>query len=235
MSRTRADSYRERIATAFLLHPKVALQDLVGSEEERRRLADAVPDLVPFKDHSYHAFIPVVDWDHRLPSEHLVLRIYAYYTNESYRYGQADLKVRLEEIRRRNVFPEFDVPDLSGLVADEAYDVLTDLQGQRQSARLASSWRRDLEPREAARAATVVRASQEFRELARKYPKRPRNLGDAEAVSWVPPCETNHSSWTVDVWYLVSYDGMFGKGHSFLVDLKEERVVAVREFTVRPD
>ncbi len=235
MSRTEADSYRERIAAAFLVHPKVALQGLAATEEARKRLAAAVPDLVPFKDHTYHAFLPVIDWDHRLPSQQLVLRIYAYYTEESYRYGQADLKVRMEEIEKRDLFPEFDVPDLSGLVADEAYDVLTDLEGQRRSARLASSWRRDLEPREAARAAAVVRASPEFRELAKKYPNRPRNLGDAEAVSWVPPCETNHSAWTVDVWYLVAYDGMFGKGHSFLVDLKEERIVAVREFTVRPD
>ena len=60
------------------------------------------------------------------------------------------------------------------------------------------------------------------------------SLGDAEATSWTPPCESGHSSWTLDVWYLLAYDGMFGQGRSFLVDLDEERVVSVREFSLRP-
>lgn len=234
-AKARADEYREQIATALVLHPKVAFQGLVSDEAARRALANRLPDFVPFRRPVYHGFLPVVDWDHRIPSKELIVRVYCYYTPESLAYGKADLKAKLDDIQAKNVFPEFDVPDLSGVVADEAYDVVMTVDGDVQSTRLASAWRRDLDPRDAARAASVVRASQQFAVLKKNLKNRPPNLGDAEAVSWTPPCESHYERWTVDVWYLVSYDGMFGKGKSFLVDLETEQVVAVREFTVRPD
>ncbi len=234
-STNKADQYRRQIAAAFVLHPKVAIQGLVPDEAARNGLADLLPDLVPFQRPDYHGFLPVVDWDHRIPSKELIVRVYAYYTPESLAYGEADLKAKLDDIHAQDVFPEFDVSDLSGLVADEAYDVVIDTDWKVQSARLASAWRRDLDPRAAARAASVVRASEQFAVLRKSLKHRPPNLGDAEAVSWTPPCESHHHRWTVDVWYLVSYDGMFGKGKSFLVDIETEQVVAVREFTVRPD
>ncbi len=234
-TKARANEYRRQIADVFVLHPKVAFQGLVADKAARQALAERLPDLVPFRRPEYHGFLPVVDWDHRIPSKEFIVRIYCYYTPESLAYGKADLDAKQQEIAARDKFPEFDVPDLSGLVADEAYDIVMTVDGEVQSTRLASAWRRDLDPRDAARAASVVRASQQFAVLKKNLKKRPPNLGDAEAVSWTPPCESHYERWTVDVWYLVSYDGMFGKGKSFLVDLQTEQVVAVREFTVRPD
>ena len=26
-------------------------------------------------------------------------------------------------------------------------------------------------------------------------------------MSWTPPCETDHQRWTLDVWYLLAFDG----------------------------
>jgi len=230
-----AREYRSRISSAFVIHPKVALQGLGQDEASKAQLVDAIPDLLPFKGRDYYGFLPVIDWDHRLPSKDMILRVYAYYTKDSLAVGEADLDVRLDEIRQLDQFPEFDVPDCSGIVADEAYDFVVSRVGVLTSSRLTSAWRRDLDPRDAARAAAVVRRSSQMAGLRENTKHRPPNLGEAEAVSWTPPCESGYHRWTVDVWFLVSYDGMFGKGKSFLVDIDTRRVVVVREFTVRPD
>lgn len=232
---SRFDEYRRRIAEALFLHPRVAYQSLASTPEERQKFANAVPDLLPFKGNEYHGFLPILDWDHRLPSKDLVLRVYTYYTAESLALGSADLKARLEQIQELDKYPEFDVPGFANMVADEAYEVAVDLDGKTVASRLTSVWRRELDAREAARAVATVRQSPEFIELCKKIGDRPDSLGDAEAVSWTPPCESGYERWTMDVWYMVAYDGMFGKGRSFLVDLEERRVVAIREFTVRPD
>jgi hypothetical protein len=230
-----ADRYRHSIAETMFLHPRVAYQDMVESAQDRLKFAAAVPDLVPFGDHEYKRFCPILDWDHRLPSKELVLRVYAYYSKDSFALGKADRDARLARIRKLDKFPEFDVPDFSAMVSDEAYDIKLDLDGKALSSRLTSPWRRDINSADAAKAVSAVRRSTEFMEINRAFPDRPDNLGDSEAVSYTPPCESGFPRWTVDVWYLVAYDGMHGKGRSFLVDLVSDTVVAVREFTVRPD
>ena len=58
-------------------------------------------------------------------------------------------------------------------------------------------------------------------------------LGDLEAVSWTPPCETEHERWTLDVWYLLAFDGRIGSGRSFLADVETKQIVSVRDFSVR--
>ena len=199
------------------------------------KFANAVPDLLPFKENEYEGFLPVLDWDHRLPSKDLILRVHAYYSAESYALGKADFEARMEQISNLDKYPEFDVPGFAEMVADEAYEIAVDLDGQAQASRLTSVWRRELDGRDSAKAVATVRQSPEFVELSKKMGNRPDSLGDAEAVSWTPPCESGYQRWTMDVWYMVAYDGMFGRGRSFLVDLESRRVVAIREFTVRPD
>ena len=82
-----------------------------------------------------------------------------------------------------------------------------------------------------AMAVKLARGSEDFKKLAAT--ERGRHLGDLEAVSWTPPCESGHARWTLDVWYLMAFDGRIGTGRSFLVDLDDRRVVAVRDFSVR--
>lgn len=229
------EEYRQRIAEVLEVHPRVAFQKLASTVEEKQAFSGAVPDLVPFKGNEYQGFLPILDWDHRLPSKDLILRIYTYYTVDSLALGKADYLARMEQIQKLDRYPEFDVPDFGHMVADEAYEVAVDLMGSPMASRLTSAWRRELDGRDAARAVATVRQSKEFNELKRKLRNRPEILGDAEAVSWTPPCESGYKRWTMDVWYMMTYDGMFGKGRSFLVDLEAKRVVAIREFTVRPD
>ncbi len=226
---------KAKIAQSMIAHPRVLHQRLLRNGRDAERFASVLPVVVPFKENTYHGFIPILDWDHRLPSRELVLRVYAYYTEESAEVGWADQKARAAEIARIDKYPEFDVPDFADLVADEAYEVVMHLDGTFISSRLTSAWRRELEPRDASAAIQIVRTSNEFLQLQEQVPDRSEALGDAEATSWTPPCESGYHRWTLDVWYLLSYDGMFGQGRSFLVDLQDQRVVSVREFTLRPD
>jgi hypothetical protein len=229
------DEIKTKIAAAMIAHPRVLHQRLLRNGNDAARFAEVLPAVVPFKGNTYHSFMPILDWDHRLPSKELVLRVYAYYSEDSAEVGWADQRARASEIARNDKYPEFDVPDFSDLVADEAYEIDLHLDGTYIGSRLTSAWRRELDVKDAARAIGVVRQSREFNELLNQVPNRPDSLGDAEATSWTPPCESGHHRWTLDVWFLLSYDGMFGQGRSFLVDMEDERVITVREFTLRPD
>jgi hypothetical protein len=214
------------------LHPRVAYQGLVADEAARRRIANALPPLVPFRK-QYEGAICVVDWDHRLPSKGLALRIYAYYDGKTLAAGEETFDDRLEEIGRRDRFPEFDVPDFDHLVADEAYEIELATDGMIGRCRLTSAWRREIAPSDSESAVAIAQRSDEFRRLAEAHPGRPAHLGDLEAVSWTPPCESQHPRWTLDIWYLLAFDGRIGTGRSFLVELGQKAVVAVRDFSVR--
>lgn len=221
---------------ALRQHPRLSYQGALGQAAARARLAATLPTLVPFR-RTYHGAIVVADWDHRLPSRDAVLRIYAYYEAKSLAAGEEAFDDRLEEIGARDRFPEFDVPDFSELPADEAYEAELTLAGEIGRCRLVSAWRRDVAEREAMWAVDAARASSEFKQVAAAAPGRPRHLGDLEAVSWTPPCESGNERWTIDVWYLLQFDGRMGSGRSLLVEVgaraADARVVALRDFSVR--
>lgn len=215
-------------------HPRIAHQGIVTKADDLARLQDSLPALVAFGSARYSGALAVVDWDHRLPSKSVILRVYAYYTDGGLRAGTVEMRARSEQIAARDKFPEFDVPDYAGLNADEAYEAELDPAGTVSKMRLVSPWRREIEPREARTAVQITRGSDQFRKLADDTrAARPDYLGDLESVSWTPPCESNLQRWTVDVWYLMYLDASVGKGRSFLVDLERQAVVGVREFVVR--
>src|SRR5438093_915372 len=113
---------RDELRRELRRHPRVALQNLFGTDGDREKLATAMPNFTPFRAQNYAAGIWVIDWDHRLPSRELVLRLYAFYSEESLTDGLASFKDRDELIKSEEIFPEFDVPDFAGLVADESYE-----------------------------------------------------------------------------------------------------------------
>lgn len=215
-------------------HPRVEYQELASTDQQLRRLKETLPFFVPFEASAYHGYLPILDWDHKLPSQTVILRLYAYYSELTYRTGQAEYNARLEHITLQDKYPEFDVPDFCGLTADEAYEGDVDPDGQVQQVRLVSAWRRNISHGDGKAAVAVARKSEEFQEVLSRSRHRPDYLGDLEAVSWTPPCESNHPYWTIDVWYLTDLDAAMGKGRSFLVDVKSKHVVGVREFVVRP-
>ena len=227
-----ASDLREFVARDLRLHPRVAYQGLVAGGESAASLAAALPPLTPFRT-DYAGAICVIDWDHRLPSRTLALRIFAYYTPETLAAGEESYDDRLEEIGSRDRYPEFDVPDFDHLAADEAYEAELAATGAVGRCRLTSAWRREIAPKEAEIAVITARGSDEFERLSHANPTRPAHLGDLEAVSWTPPCESQHDRWTVDVWYLLAFDGRIGTGRSFLVEIDKSEVVAVRDFSVR--
>jgi hypothetical protein len=220
------------IADDIRLHPRMAYQGIFADTAARARLLGSIPDLVPFRK-QYQGAIVLIDWDHRLPTRQLTLRVFGYYDDLTLAAGEEAFDDRLEEIGRRDKFPEFDVPDFSDLPADEAYEAEIEPDGLVARCRLTSAWRRDIDEDDAQSAVGIARSSGEFAKVAAQAAGRPRHLGDLEAVSWTPPCETGHPHWTLDVWYLLAYDGRMGSGRSLLVDLIDRRVVAVRDFSVR--
>ncbi len=230
---------RTLVARDVRRHPRVEYQELIRELDAAKQLAEALPPLIPFSRPgvrgapTFRGAIAILDWDHRLPSTDLVLRIYGYYTKSSLAAGEKAYDDRLELIAARDRFPEFDVPDFANLVADEAYEVELDTDGVVGECQLTSSWRRHIARKEASKAEAAVRESREFREIDEAAIGRPPQLGGAEAVSWTPPCESGHSHWTIDVWYLLSFDGRVATGRSFLVDLRGPEVVTSREINVR--
>jgi hypothetical protein len=231
------DQHKRQVEAVFASlrrHPRIGHQKLVDAEGMLDQLRGTLPYFVPFLADAYHGFLPVLDWDHRLPSRVVILRIYAYYSELTLGAGRAEFDARTDQIKTEDKFPEFDVPDYAGLTADEAYEGEVDCDtGQVVQVRLVSSWRREVSHSDARASVQVARKSEEFRSLSAKVRRRPDYLGDLEAVSWTPPCESAYNGWTIDVWYLTDLDAAIGKGRSFLVDLKAKRVVGVREFVVR--
>lgn len=223
---------RQLVAADLRRHPRVAYQGLLAESDAGTRLSAALPEMPPFRT-PYAGALTVIDWDHRLPSRGLVLRIFAYYRAESLAAGQEGFDDRLEEIGRVDRFPEFDVPDFDHLVADEAYEVELTTTGEVGRCRLTSAWRREIATADSTGAVEVTRVSEEFKRLTPLLSNRPAHLGGLEAVSWTPPCESQHPVWTLDVWYLLAFDGRIGTGRSFLVDPTAKAVVAVRDFSVR--
>ena len=221
----------KHFARTMRLHPRVAYQGQFTDERVREQMLAAMPDLVPFRQ-AYHAAIAIVDWDHRLPSRTLTVRLYMFYDEWTFAEGEHAYDQRLEEIGQRDRFPEFDVPDFGELPADEIYEAeITD--GTVGPWRLTSPWRREVPVGDGQVAVSIARSSPEFARVAASAVERPRHLGDLEAVSWTPPCESGHKRWTLDVWYLMAFDGRVGSGRSLLVDIQDRTVIRVRDFSVR--
>jgi len=226
-----ATDLRTFVAKDLRLHPRVAYQNLLRPDDAAR-IAAALPAMTPFRD-DYVGALCVVDWDHRLPSQSLLLRVFAYYSSSSFEAGEEAFDDRLEEIGTRDRFPEFDVPDFDHLPADEAYEIELEVDGAVGRCRLTSAWRRNVNHADSEAAVAIAARSDEYKQLRSEMPDRPDRLGPLEAVSWTPPCESQHPRWTLDVWYLLAFDGRVGTGRSFLVDLTSSQVVAARDFSVR--
>jgi len=227
---------RAAVVEGLRLHPRVEQQGLGVERAAREQLAARLPHVVPFRGRSLTKVVALLDWDHRLPSRALVLRLHALYDATGEARLERALAARGEEIRRKDRFPEFDVPDFADLPGDESYDAELTVELGVETMRLVSPWRREVDGEAAAQAVRAVRHSQHFARARAALPGRPPHLGDLEAVAWMPPCESGQARWTIDVWWLTAFDGRLGKGWSFLVDTEaaeSERVVAHREFTVR--
>jgi hypothetical protein len=224
---------REELKRDLRRHPRVELQGLLASDEEKSKLASSLPVFLPFKGKSYKSVLWVADWDHRLPSQNVIMRLYAYYGSGGRHTADDSFSERHAQITSETIFPEFDVSDFSGLPADEVYESERTVAGELKGFHLVSEWRREIEPALGRKAEQIVRSSQHFREIASQTRARPPGLGDLEAAEWSPPSESGHKAWGLDVWYLRAFNGMVGEGTAFLVDLEAGIVVRQRDFQFR--
>src|SRR5262252_1229112 len=120
---------RDVMRAEMRVHPRLVQQRLFASPEDGARIAGALPPLVAFGDAEYSGGVWIVDWDHRLPSRQVVLRLYAHYSDERRQEFDAAFAARREDLAREDLFPEFDVSDFASLPADEAYETEMDLGG----------------------------------------------------------------------------------------------------------
>jgi hypothetical protein len=191
------------------LHPRVAQQGL-GDPQAKALFETARERLVPFRGHDVYATMALLDWDHRLPTKVFTLHVHVCYTPEAWARLRHAFERRGEEVAGRDLYPEFDVPDYGGLPADESYDL--ELSGDAKEGmkgdaiRLVSPWRREIGEDDAAKAVALVRASDKFREVRERAPAETPGLVELEAVAWTPPCESGLDAWTLDVWWLTSFD-----------------------------
>src|SRR5689334_1580581 len=108
--------------TELLVHPRV-IQQSIGEEVGQRVLAASLAKLSTFRERPVHSVVAALDWDHRLPSKALTMRLHVCYEAATRARFEHALSRRRAEIAEHDRYPEFDVPDFGGLPADETYDV----------------------------------------------------------------------------------------------------------------
>ncbi len=200
------------------LHVHVRLMDQAHhSDALGHKLVQALPTIAPFPGRRYNHVHAVLDWDHKLPSEHVFLRIIASYTESTTR----DLKGRLDaieaDINETNLFPEFDLPDFADVEGDECYvAVMKPGDVSFGDLRFVSHWRRQIPPEQAERALELVQQNEVFRavEGARQGP----HLGGPVLVGWTPPAVAQAEHWSIETWLLTEFNGQSGRAHVFMVD-----------------
>nr|WP_316629169.1 hypothetical protein [uncultured Brevundimonas sp.] len=106
---------RTFVAKDLRIHPRVAYQGMFTGEDVAPELASDLPPMPPFRS-DYFGAISVVDWDHRLPSRDLILRVYAFYTESAYAAGEEAFDDRLEDIGTRDISSRF----VEGRFVDQA-------------------------------------------------------------------------------------------------------------------
>jgi len=219
------------VRTALLqrlkVHTRVAQQGLGPTPDVRKKLAASLPDILAFGDRRYAAAHVVLDWDHRLPSEALLLRLYLSYTDREAADVENAFKARDREIDGGNLYPEFDVPDYGEIDASETYVGLVRPKGNEvEELRFFSDWRKSVQQPVVRDVLAAVRGHAGYERSMRE--RSHDNLGPPVVIGWTPPCLANSKHWAVEVWLLVDFDGHMGRAHVFMVDSKLRNVT--REF-----
>ena len=219
------------VRTALLqrlkVHPRVAQQGLGPTPDVRKKLASSLPDILAFGDRRYAAAHVVLDWDHRLPSEALLLRLYLSYTDREAADVENALKARDREIEAGNIYPEFDVPDYGEIDASETYvGLVRPKSNEVEELRFFSDWRKSVQQPVVRDVLAAVRGHAGYERSMRE--RSHDNLGPPVVIGWTPPCLANSKHWAVEVWLLVDFDGHMGRAHVFMVDSKLRNVT--REF-----
>lgn len=211
------------------LHPRVSDQGV--DPEALADLLQRVPQLVPYGSNRYVDVRAIVDWDHQLPSQHYVLRIYAAYSDHEAKAMDTQLRARRNQIETDNLYPEFDLPDFAEIEASEAYaGVFKPGNNDFEDFRFFAPWRKEVRQAVARAAVSAVKELDTFKRALRK--RKNDALGSAVVVGWAPPCLGHSEHWAVEVWLLTQFDGQAGKAMVFMVDSETEEITREYETDV---
>ncbi|WP_106392077.1 hypothetical protein [Enhygromyxa salina] len=217
----------ERAFNDLRVHVRLQEQDIAVSEDFHAQLHASMPELVPYGSNQYAAVRAVLDWDHQIPNEYMLLRIYTAYSRHEARLLDTQIRARDQAITSDNVYPEFDLPDYGDLDASETYiAVLRPGSADFEEFRFFSDWRKEVRPPVARAALSAVKQLESYQEAYRT--RQNDALGSAVVVGWVPPCLAKSTAWAVEIWLVVEFDGQIGKAKVFMVD--SESLVVTREY-----
>ncbi len=221
----------ERVRTTLLqelkVHVRLSDQGYAPDEAQRRTLAGALPSLSAFSDHRFRSVRVVLDWDHQLPSQFVLLRVFGCYDDEADQQVQRQLDARDREIAESNLYPEFDVPDYGEIEGSETYvGVMKPGSTEFEDFRFLSGWRKQVEPFVADAAVRCVRAYGGYKQAAAS--RSSEGLGGPVIIGWAPPCLAETEDWAIEIWLLTQFDGQTGKARVFMVDPVADQVT--REF-----
>ncbi len=203
----------------LLVHPRLRSQNLLPDPRRLAAMAHSFPALMPFEGRQYRHVKAVLDWDHMIPSERATLRLYCAHEDHEARLLDLQFKQRDEEIRRDDLFPEFDVPDYGEIDAAETYLASVEIETwQLEDLRFFSDWRREIRGTIARGALAAVRRRDAFRNAYAR--RRSDALGGAVVVGWAPPALAHAEHWGVEVWLVTDFDGASGSALVFMVDHK---------------
>lgn len=207
----------------LLVHARLKDQSMAPTPEELVMLGEALPALTPFVGREYKFVRAVLDWDHQLPSQYIVLRIYCAHTEAEAKMLRAQLDEREREIDRDNLFPEFDLPDYGELDAGEIYIAgVNPATYEIEEFRFFADWRREMRNAVSRAALAAVRKQDSFRQA---YESRQNEaLGGAVVVGWAPPALAHSDSWAIEVWLVTGFDGATGRARVFMVDPDTQEV-----------
>ena len=213
--------------TDLRVHVRLQEQGVATTSAFRKALHEAVPELVPYGSNQYAAVRAILDWDHQIPSEYMLLRIYAAYSKHEARLLDTQIRARDQAITSDNVYPEFDLPDYGDLDASETYiAVLRPDSPDFEEFRFFSDWRKEVRPPIARAALAAVKELDSYQEAYRA--RQNDALGSAVVVGWVPPCLAKSTAWAIEIWLVVEFDGQVGKAKVFMVD--SESLAVTREY-----
>lgn len=218
---------QQAIRDELLVHVRVSDQDHALDDEDRLRLSRLLPGIKPFAGRTFHSIRVIVDWDHQLPSQYVILRIIGCYEESDTLRVNNEIETRLEEIDDGNLFPEFDLLDFSDIEGNETYAaVMRPGSTEIEDFRFLSGWRKFVEPHLSDEAVRIVQDDKHYQFTINE--RASVGLGGPVVIGWSPPCLSNSEDWTVEVWLLTEFDGQSGRARVFMVDLDQETVT--REF-----